>query len=407
MGSDSLSVGSADGNDVVLRDPTVSRFHAELQRCPGGVRVVDNDSTNGTFAGAIRIERALVSAGTELRFGRTRVRIADGERVDIALLGKDHLGGLRGRSASMRRLMASIEKAAASTASVLVAGESGTGKEVVARTLHELSPRAKGPLVTVDCGALSPTLVASELFGHEKGAFTGADRRYAGAFERASGGTLFLDEVGELPPDLQSNLLGVLERRRLRRLGGQDEIPVDIRIVSATHRDLRKEVNREAFRLDLYYRLAVVVMQVPPLREHIEDLPVLIDHFLDECGQTARAEEVVPETTMKALESYDWPGNVRELRNYVEALVAMGEPPRLEAVGEAAASKADPIGALLGQPYGTARGALLNEFESRYFAALLERAGGNVSAAARDARMNRSHLIDMLKRHGIGAKKGS
>jgi len=287
----------------------------------------------------------------------------------------------------------------------------------VARALHELGPRREAPFVTVDCGSLSPTLVASELFGHERGAFTGAERQHAGAFERANGGTLFLDEIGELPASLQPSLLGALERRRFRRLGGRADISVDLRIVSATNRDLRAEVNAGTFRLDLYYRLAIVVLQVPPLRERADDVPLLVEHFLRECGHAGPVGELISPAAMKSLGTHRWPGNVRELRNLIEATVAMGEPPRLEpdqapdggprdgdpggAGAPGGIPSSDLIASLLEQPYGAARTALLAEFESRYLRRLLERAGGNVSRAARDARMDRSHLIDLLHRHQL------
>jgi DNA-binding NtrC family response regulator len=406
--SETLTVGSADGNDLVLKDPMVSRFHATFARCEGGVKITDNGSTNGAFVGAVKVERAIAPPGTTFRVGRTTLRVVDGDAVAIALHTGEALAGLRGRTPTMRRLMASIERAAKSTAPVLAVGESGTGKEVIARALHDLSPRAKEPFVTVDCGSLSPTLVASELFGHERGAFTGAERMHAGAFERAHGGTLFLDEIGELPPALQTSLLGALERRRFRRLGGRTDIAVDLRVVSATNRDLKGEVNRGAFRLDLYYRLAVVVLEVPPLRERTEDIPILVEHFLRESGHAGPVEELIGPQAMAALQGYFWPGNVRELRNMIEATVAMGEPPKLESGAgvatpgaPAAGAATDLIAPLLGQPYGTARGQLLHAFESRYLRDLIERSGGNVSKAARDAKMDRSHLIDLLRRHDI------
>jgi DNA-binding NtrC family response regulator len=252
--------------------------------------------------------------------------------------------------------------------------------------------------VTVDCGALSPTLVASELFGHERGAFTGADRQHVGAFERAEGGTLFLDEIGELPGALQATLLGVLERRRFRRLGGRADITVDVRIVSATHRDLRAEVNAGTFRLDLYYRLAVVVMRVPPLRERVDDIPLLVEHFLRESGHDGPVAELFSPAALRSLAEHHWPGNVRELRNLIEATLAMGEAPVLERTGQAVAgAAADPTTV----PYKDARAAVLAEFERRYLSALLARAHGNVSLAAREARMDRSHLIDLLRRHQL------
>jgi DNA-binding NtrC family response regulator len=298
----------------------------------------------------------------------------------------------------MRRLMAQLGRAAGRDVSVLLVGESGTGKELCARALHDLGPRRDKPFVTLDCGALSPTLIASELFGHEKGAFTGADRVHVGAFEQAHGGTLFLDEIGELPPALQATMLGVLERGRFKRLGGRSEIAVDVRVVSATHRDLRAEVNAGSFRLDLYYRLAVVCLQVPPLRDRPEDVPLLVEHFLREAGHDGPVEEVMTPEILQSWLEHRWPGNVRELRNLVEATLAMGEPPPL---GDSpAAAGEDPFLALLPLGYKQARAQLLHQFEARYLDHLLARAGGNVSKAAREARMDRSHLIDLLSRHG-------
>src|SRR5204863_5285067 len=214
--------------------------------------------TNGTFAGATMIHKATIRPGTVLTLGKTTLKVDDGETVTVELYGDDRLGKLRGRSPEMRRLMAAIERAAQSDASALILGETGTGKELIARALHEASPRKDQPMEIVDCGAQLPALIASELFGHEKGAFTGADQQHIGAFERAHGGTLFLDEIGELPLSLQANLLGALERRRFRRLGGKADIAIDVRVVSATNRDVRSDVNKGGFRLDLYYRLAVV-----------------------------------------------------------------------------------------------------------------------------------------------------
>jgi DNA-binding NtrC family response regulator len=303
----------------------------------------------------------------------------------------------------MRRLMAKIERAARSEAAVLLCGESGTGKELIARALHDLSPRKTGPFITVDCGSLPPTLVASELFGHEKGAFTGADRAREGAFERAHGGTIFLDEIGELPASLQTTLLGVLERRQFKRVGGYKDIDVDIRIVSATNRDLRSDVNRETFRLDLYYRLAVVSLRVPPLRERADDIVLLVEHFLRELGHDERVEELFSPRVLESLRAHHWPGNVRELRNLVEATVAMGEEPVLDepAAVPRPSGQSDLIEPLLELRFKDARRRLLDEFERRYAQRLVERAGGNVSKAARTGRMDRTYLIDLLHRHGL------
>jgi DNA-binding NtrC family response regulator len=396
--ADTLSIGSADGNELVLADPLVSRFHLELARRPDGVLVTDLQSTNGTFAGVFRLERAIVPRDTQLRVGRSVLHIGDGDEVSLPLHAENALAGLRGGSSVMRRVMARVERAARSDVSVLVVGESGTGKELVARALHELSPRAKGPFVTVDCGTLSPTLVAAELFGYEKGAFTGAERQHIGAFEQADGGTLFLDEIGELPLAIQATLLGALERRRFRRVGGRNDIDVDVRVVFATHRDLRAEVNRGGFRLDLYYRIAVVVLGVPPLRERLEDVPLLVEHFARASGFDGAIAELFPPDVMTELEAHHWTGNVRELRNVVEATLAMGEPPALDPQASGAVDAPD---ALLELRYKDARARVLTEFERRYLVRLLQRAGDNVSRAAGVAGLDRTHLGHLLQRHRL------
>jgi DNA-binding NtrC family response regulator len=411
--ADTLTIGSAPGNDLVLTDPTVSRYHVELRRVAHGISLTDLDSTNGTFVEGVRVRQGVVPAGRVLVLGATKLRIANGGSVVVSLHDGDNLRGLRGSTPIMQRLMARIERASLSDKPVLVVGESGTGKELCARALHDLGPAARGPFETVDCGALAPNLVASELFGHERGAFTSADRQHIGAFERAHGGTIFLDEIGELPADLQTALLGVLERRRFRRVGGRVDIPCSVRVVAATNRDLRAEVNRGTFRLDLYYRLAVVVLTLPPLRERPEDVPLLIDHFLRECGHVGPASELFSPEALDSLRSHGWPGNVRELRNVVESTVAMGEPPELvdarpgttelpAAEGDAdGAPTADLVDSLLGLPYKAARDRLLRHFEGRYLARLLARTKGNVSQAAREAKMDRSHLTDLIGRHNL------
>jgi DNA-binding NtrC family response regulator len=400
-GSDQLTVGSADGNDLVVHDPTVSRYHLELSRAPDGIRVVDCGSTNGTFVGNVRVQQAAVAPATLLRIGKTTIRVSDGDEATVEVPAEERVGDLLGRAPVMRRLMAQVRRAAASSASVLLWGESGTGKELIARAIAELGPRPAGPFVTVDCGALAPTLVASELFGHERGAFTGATERHIGAFERADGGTLFLDEIGELPAALQSSLLGVLERQRFRRLGGRDEISVSVRVVSATHRDLRSEVNAGSFRLDLFYRLAVVLLRVPALRERRDDVPLLIEHFLRVCGHDGPTEELFSPAAMAMLAAHHWPGNVRELRNLIESTLAMGEAPALGPATTPAADPGDPFADVLQRSYKDARRELLERFERRYLEALLVRAGGNVSQAARLAMMDRSYLIELLRRHGV------
>jgi DNA-binding NtrC family response regulator len=412
---DMITVGTSGENHLVLGDPTVSRRHLSIAIEPsGGIAVTDLGSSNGTFVGGVRIRSAVVPAGTILQLGNTRLRVEAPAEVELraaAQPARQHLVDLCGAAPSMLTLYSSIERLAQGRAAALISGESGTGKELAAHALHTLGPRAGGPFVTVDCGALPPTLASSELFGHERGSFTGAERQHVGAFERAQGGTLLLDEIGELPPEQQATLLGVLERRRFRRVGGRDEIAMDVRVVAATHRDLRAAADAGSFRLDLYYRLAVVRLHMPALCERREDIPLLVEHFLRQLGYGGPAAAVVPPLLMAKLVCHPWPGNVRELRNVVEALL-LGEAPALDRARAAPARaepdrdrgdrlEADVARTVLELPYRDARGAVTSAFELRYLQRLLERTGGNVSQAARLARMDRSYLLELLARHGL------
>ena len=403
--ADRLTVGSADRNSLVLDDPTVSRFHLELARHREGIEVRDTGSTNGTYAGAVRIASAVVPPDSVLRLGKSLIRVSDGAPAVVEMHGDDHLAGLWGASPEMRRLMALVERLSGSQASCLLVGESGTGKELVARALHTLSPRASGPFVTVDCGAMAPNLVASELFGHERGAFTGASQQRIGALERADGGTLFLDEVGELPRDLQPTLLGALERKQFQRVGGNQPIQTDVRLVAATNRDLRAEVNQGTFRLDLYYRLAVVTLQLPALRDRTEDLPLLIDHFLREEGCDGAQPSPFGTEDIEKLSTYHWPGNVRELRNVVEATLAMGEMPTdtLFVDDDATNGSADDdwIAKMVRRPYREGRSAVLSRYERAFVEHWLAQTDGNVAKAAREGKIDRSHLFQLIRRHEL------
>ncbi|MFO0724072.1 MAG: sigma 54-dependent Fis family transcriptional regulator [Myxococcota bacterium] len=402
-----LTIGTATNADVVLTDPTVSRYHVELGDGRGAISLHDLGSKNGTYAGAIRVSEGTIPSGTTLKVGRTTLRVEDAGATEVELLEAASLAGIVGASESIRRLMAQVERAAKFNSAALVTGESGTGKELVSEALHLLSPRKQGPWVVVDCASISPTLVGSELFGHERGAFTGADRRHIGAFERAHKGTLLLDEIGELPPAMQQSLLGVLERRRFRRVGGSEEVEVDVRVVAATNRDLRGEVNRGSFRLDLYYRLAVVQLVVPPLRDRLEDLPVLIGHFLREAGYEGPIEDVTPPDVLEALSRHAWPGNVRELKNVIGATLAMGAPPELgelDQPGLGSAPRApgeDPVPASFSLPYRQARTKVLDDFEARYVRHLLDKSAGNVTRASREGQIDRSYLTELIRKHGV------
>ena len=411
--TDTVSIGSEPGNDFVLSDSTVSRYHLDLERDEDTVRVSDHGSTNGTWIGAVRLERAVVGRRTVLRLGRSHIEVEDGEPVKVELYPNDELYGIRARSPAMRRLMAQVVRVAQSNAPVLLLGETGTGKELFARAVHAASPRSEAPFEVVDCGALVPTLVASELFGHERGAFTGARDRHIGAFERAHGGTVFLDEIGELPAPLQTQLLGVLERKTFRRVGGTAPVGVDVRVVAATHRDLRQWVNRGDFREDLYYRIAVARLRIPSLRDRASDIPLLIRHFLQQLEPDRNPEEIIPSEVVEQLKSYHWPGNVRELRNFAEAALAFGEIPDFDEFNDTADADEASDGPkasgflsiqedeLMRMGYMEARDKLIHDFQRTYLLQLLERSGTNMSHAAREAKMNRSHLLELLKRHNL------
>jgi DNA-binding NtrC family response regulator len=295
----------------------------------------------------------------------------------------------------MRRVVSTIEKLGPTMVSVLIEGETGTGKEVIASAMHAKSPRANKPFVIVDCGSLPPTLIASELFGHERGAFTGANRRHTGAFERASGGTLFLDEIGELPLDVQPTLLGVLERRRFRRVGGEQELDTDVRVLSATHRDLRASANTGRFRADLYFRLAVSRIVIPPLRERPEDLPALVAHFAEQLTGRSDSPGLDPRF-LASLSAQHWGGNVRELRNLVENAIALGT----DQLPEDPATTS-PTSALFDGSYRDARARAVSDFERSYLTQLIQSCNGNASEAARRAQMDRAYLLSLLKRHGL------
>src|SRR4051812_46551625 len=276
-----IRIGARRGNDVQLTDSKVSGLHCEIRLDDRGYRLRDLDSTNGTYVSQLRINDIYIQPGTQIALGGTRLKFEPlGESVEVELSDRDRFGSMIGRSVKMRELFARLEKLAASDATVLITGETGTGKELVAESLHDLSPRKDGPFMVLDCGSIPPNLIESELFGHERGAFTGATSSYVGAFERADKGTLFLDEIGELPLAMQPKLLRVLEAHEVRRIGSTTIPSVDIRVVGAPNRDLGVEVNRGRFREDLFYRLAVARVHVPPLRERKDDIPLLIEHIL-------------------------------------------------------------------------------------------------------------------------------
>ncbi|HVY44523.1 MAG TPA: sigma 54-interacting transcriptional regulator [Minicystis sp.] len=398
-----LRIGTSPVNELRLTDPTVSRLHAELSIGRSRARLRDSGSTNGTFAEGVRIHDAELEAGVTVRVGATslRVEIGDGEPVMVELSERASFGGLIGRSVEMRRVYAVAERVAATGATVLVQGETGTGKEVLARALHEHSSRAGKPFVSIDCGAIAENLVESELFGHVRGAFSGAHEARAGVFEAAHGGTLFFDEIGEMPIALQKKLLRALETREIRRVGSASVLPVDVRVIAATNRPLAAAVNAGEFREDLYYRLAVVTIELPPLRARRDDVPLLAAHFVERFAGSSTA---LPRELMTSLVTRSWPGNVRELRNFIERSVSLGFPDAARAP-----LRAPDLGAAFDGcvdvhlPMKEARTRWTEAFEIAYLRALLRACDGNVTRAAERAGTNRRFLQRAMSRLGLRA----
>jgi DNA-binding NtrC family response regulator len=397
-----LSIGSHEGNDLTLDDPTVSRFHCELRVEPRGLRVTDLDSRNGTVVDSARMLDGFLRDGSVLVLGSSWVRVDFGtETYELPVSEDTRFGSLVGQSVAMRAAFAAMEAAAGTDATVLLEGETGTGKEEAAASIHAASPRADGPFVVVDCGAMPSEMLLSELFGHEKGAFTGADARRIGAFEEASGGTIFLDEIGELPLDLQPKLLRVLERREIRRLGQNKYSPVDVRVIAATNRDLRKAANEDTFRSDLYFRLAVITVRMPALRERPQDLPMISEIILRNLGAGEDTIEALLTADFHAtLARGSWTGNVRELRNYLErCLVFKKAMPVTRTDG--AGSSTSPAHAAIDptMPYQLARRRAVEAFERDYVAALLDLHDGKMTRAAEAAGLGRVHLWRLAKKH--------
>jgi transcriptional regulator with GAF, ATPase, and Fis domain len=391
------TLGTALSNDFVLQDRTVSRFHCQIHVNDGKAIVRDLGSHNGTVVNGVRIHEAPLAAGAILELGRNKLRFELGEtHFGIPLSAHSRFGHLVGRSPQLRAAFRVLERAAESDGTVLLIGETGTGKDAAARSIHEASSRKDRPLVALDCGAIPAALLESELFGHERGAFTGATSSRVGAFQQAAGGTLFLDEIGELAVDLQPKLLRVLEAREIRPVGGSRTLPVDVRIIAATNRDLYQEVNSRRFRADLYYRLAVLEVHLPALRECHADLPLLIGELLDRLGarQHPLSTNLQSPELITRLGSYGWPGNARELRNYLERCLALGSVlPVGAATREPGQAEID-----VSVPLKVARQQHVEQFERQYLERLLEAHSGNVSAAARAAGMDRAHLHRLLVR---------
>jgi two-component system, NtrC family, response regulator GlrR len=392
------TIGSGKSCDLVVDHPTISRQHVELELVPEGVEVRDLGSRNGTYYLNQRVEHMTVAIGSRLSLADSLTLQLDADRdaldEDLHYEG-DEYRGMVGASASMHRLFAILSRLEGSLVTVLIEGESGVGKELVALAIHEGSGVSGGPLVIVNCGAIPKDLIVSELFGHARGAFTGASERRKGAFESADGGTLVLDEVGELPLEVQPTLLRAIESGTIRRVGEDCDRRVRVRLVASTNRDLEQEVVERRFREDLFYRLAVVRLRIDSLRDRPEDVEPLCRRLAEDAGCD------LPANIIEMFKSRSWPGNVRELRNAVQAYAALGALPRPGRSPAATLQFAmrefvDPS-----VPYAEQKDALIDQFTVLYLESLLERTDGNRTVAARIAGLDRTHLGRLIAKHGL------
>jgi len=398
-----IRVGTAPENDLVLSDDTVSRNHCEAELGSFGIRVRDLGSKNGVFLGGARIWDAAASPPVVIRLGDTELSMKPTrDVVEKEQASESRFGLLLGESARMRELFAVLERVASTDYTLLIEGETGTGKDLVAESVHQESARRAAEFVVFDCGATAANLIESELFGHERGAFTGAVAARAGLFEQAAGGTLFLDELGELPKELQPKLLRALEQREVRRVGGSRFLPVDVRVIAATNRNLAHEVRQGNFRQDLYYRLAAAHVHVPPLRDRMEDLVPLVRHFLAREGAGKSAEDI-PEQVWEMFRAHRWPGNVRELRNAVQRLAMSFDV----SLSRFSAQANAPHERSFERPDGSfvslqeARRESGDDFEAAYVRAVLAKTGGNATRAADLAEVSRQLLQRLIKKHAI------
>ena len=413
-----IRIGSNEKNDLLLTDNTVSRFHCEIRNVRDEWLLVDRDSTNGTYAGELRLREAFLYPNCEVLVGNSLVRFSPlVEEIPVFPIARSTYEGLIGGASRMREIYGVIDKVAPSELSVLIEGETGTGKELVARAIHDRSRRAKGPLVIFDCSAFPETLLESELFGHEKGAFSGAIRTHRGVFERAEGGTVFFDELGEMSVNLQPKFLRALENGEIRRVGGERTIKVDVRVVAATNRNVIQLVEEGKFRQDLFYRLAKVRLILPALRERKDDVTLLIDHFMGEMrkrGDLPAQCRGFAAAALEVLQAYDWPGNVRELRNVVERATTFAEGEFVQVSdlpGDLHArlgrhGPARPIGLFMPQPDSVeslkdAKERMVSQYEREYLLRLLERHNKNISRVARDAGIDRRHVYRLMKKYEI------
>ena len=422
IGTDPIIVGRNAACQLVLDDGKVSAVHAELVATEQGVRVRDKGSRNGTFVAGVRVGEIYLLTAGKLRIGETEIVFEPGRTERIAVSTVPSFGPMVAASPVMRGIFERLGKVSPTDLTILITGETGTGKELVAQAMHLASPRARKPFVVVDCGSIPPTLAEATLFGHERGAFTGAIDKRLSPFQEADGGTIFLDELGELPLDVQPKLLRALAERRIKPVGGSAYREVDVRVLAATRRDLVRAVNSGGFRSDLYFRIAQIKIELPALRQRLEDIPILVRRMLKDLGDEPAYERIAA-STLERLMRHDWPGNVRELRNAVAVAHALaGEGEELDVAAHLGALTESPLagpifgggsgggggnggGSFKGQKFQDAKRDVLTRFERDYFASLSDEAKGNVSEMARRAGMERAHVRAYLRRHGISVKQ--
>jgi DNA-binding NtrC family response regulator len=409
-------VGRSVAADLVVHDPAVSEFHLELRSHPDGVLLQDLKSRNGTLLGNSRVNSLVLTESEELVIGHSLVRIAPCDAASPPSPEREAFGALRGTSQAARRLFGIMHRVAPTDLSVLLEGPTGTGKELAARGIHENSPRKNGRFQVVDCGAFPLGLAESLLFGHERGSFTGAAEARPGVFEAAAGGTVFLDEVGELPLDVQPKLLRVLEAREVMRIGSNAALPISVRVISATWRDLRQLVNEGRFRDDLYHRLAQMRVTLPALADSREDIPLLVTHFLRSIPDSVKCVRSISRDAMDVLSKQPFPGNVRELKNIVERAAQLADggiiaPSDLtfdrllerarDSTSVEVAEGVQDVGA-----FKEGKQTAIDDFECAYLKRLVARADGSLRRAALIAGVQRHHLRALLKKHDIPIGQG-
>ena len=394
-----LLVGASPDCDLVLTDPAISRQHFELLTTEDGFVLRDLESKNGTDIRGIRVKQAVLYGGEEIDVGNSTLLLSVyDEHDEFTLSRKNSFGSMIGRSAAVRQVFAELERVAPSDASLLLEGESGTGKDLAAENIHRHSPRKDQPFVVFDCAAVSPTLIESELFGHRKGAFTGADRDRRGVIESADGGTVFLNEIGETPLKLQTRLLRLLDKWETRRVGENRYRKADVRLIAATNRDLKNEVDEGRFREDLYYRLSVIRIRLPALRDRREDITLLAKRFIADRAPDQDPDKIITDQVLAMFLNHLWPGNIRELRNAVDRLILFPKRPKSALRRDKDATRSPPVPAdFLDLSFRDFQ----QQCEKAYLSAVIDSCNGVMTEAAAKADLPRMTFYRLVKKHKL------